>query len=475
MAKSRKRHPTVPSFPPTEEEGTVSLQPTFRQNLICASCVGLLVLMVYFILKPTPLLLNQWVQSPDLLSHLDIAEMNLECAKGLNGSEDLNSTEVLTKLDVWANQIKEETDKLLPRFRINPAEYNNSEAFFRMMVFATVLQQDYQIRYKEDPLFRFGADRALPNEFFFKNSADIFIHGLTSETRQGTCSSLPMLYVALGRRMGYPLKLVPAKEHLFVRWDDGKERVNIEATSKGFVSNTDEEYKKFPLPISEQEVRTGRYLENMTPVQELATCLMVRAFCLMANNQIEESKKATDLSCRLDPNNDDYQEVKEYLSQFTDETWKFRTKKTQRAEFPDNVLSKPKEPISNEKIALANSLTVEQKELQTSQLSKMISARKLKTDDIKRMNYNGKIDSKQAEYLIEVCSEQNKLVLDNKFKPFLDKIQKSELSVFDEGRLYEALSEKQLEQVDEIAIYNKISGDKVQKIFQRNKPKTTQP
>lgn len=42
-----------------------------------------------------------------------------------------------------------------------------------------------------------------------------------------------MLYVAIGRRLGYPLKLVECKGHLFVRWEDAKERFNIEGTSRG--------------------------------------------------------------------------------------------------------------------------------------------------------------------------------------------------------------------------------------------------
>jgi hypothetical protein len=42
-----------------------------------------------------------------------------------------------------------------------------------------------------------------------------------------------VLYVAIGRRLGYPLKLVECKGHLFVRWEDAKERFNIEGTSRG--------------------------------------------------------------------------------------------------------------------------------------------------------------------------------------------------------------------------------------------------
>ena len=46
---------------------------------------------------------------------------------------------------------------------------------------------------------------------------------------------MPILYIAIGRRLGYPLKLVHAHGHDFVRWDEpGGERFNIDATSPGF-------------------------------------------------------------------------------------------------------------------------------------------------------------------------------------------------------------------------------------------------
>ena len=49
--------------------------------------------------------------------------------------------------------------------------------------------------------------------------ARLFIHGII-DGPGGTCASMPVLYVAVGRRLGYPLKLVEARGHLLLRWDD---------------------------------------------------------------------------------------------------------------------------------------------------------------------------------------------------------------------------------------------------------------
>jgi hypothetical protein len=62
------------------------------------------------------------------------------------------------------------------------------------------------------------------NDGFFADPSKVFLHGLLGPERVGTCSSLPVLYVAVGRQLGYPLKLVTAKGHLFVRWEGAESR-----------------------------------------------------------------------------------------------------------------------------------------------------------------------------------------------------------------------------------------------------------
>ena len=81
------------------------------------------------------------------LADVDIAEMNLLCAAGLPGAETLDIDKTLLMLDQWARRVQEETDRYLYKFRQNPADYNNSEGYFRMLTLVTVLQQDFGVRY----------------------------------------------------------------------------------------------------------------------------------------------------------------------------------------------------------------------------------------------------------------------------------------------------------------------------------------
>jgi regulator of sirC expression with transglutaminase-like and TPR domain len=85
---------------------------------------------------------------------------------------------------------------------------------------AVVMYEDFGIRYNPDRIAISG--NLDPNDRFFADSRDIFLHGLVGNRRMGTCSSMSVLYAAIGRRLGYPLKLATTKAHLFLRWEDDK-------------------------------------------------------------------------------------------------------------------------------------------------------------------------------------------------------------------------------------------------------------
>jgi hypothetical protein len=227
------------------------------------------------------------------LCHVDIAEMNLLCATGLPGAGNLSAGRCRATLDAWARQVRRETDRHLYRFRQAPAEFNHSEGYFRMLMLVTVLQQDFGVRYNPDRIR--GID--------FRDSRDLFIHGLLEEPHTGTCASMPVLYVAAGKRLGYPLKLVLTHGHIFARWEgaDGRDRFNVECASRGMLSFPDEYYKTWPTPLTDEQVRRGRYLLSLGAAEELAVFVESRGHCLLDNGRIQEARMAYEHACRLDP------------------------------------------------------------------------------------------------------------------------------------------------------------------------------
>lgn len=136
---------------------------------------------------------------PAELNRCDIALMDLLCAQGLPGTENLNISGCLANLDQWANHVQSETERNLHQFREKPGDYYNSEGYFRMLIMAVVMYEDFGVRYNPDRIVM--PQNVDANDHFFADSRDIFLHGLVGDRRMGTCSSMPVLYIAIGRRM----------------------------------------------------------------------------------------------------------------------------------------------------------------------------------------------------------------------------------------------------------------------------------
>jgi hypothetical protein len=245
--------------------------------------------------------------SSEQLERCDIGLMNLLCAEGLRGAEALNLTECREMIASMARRVEYETRRHLYKFRESPKDYNHSEAYFRSLTLISVLQQDFGVCYNPERIQPGGVLE--PSHLFFANSRDVLIHGLLTGKRGGTCSSLPVLYVAVGRRLGYSLFLVSTKGHLFARWDDGGERLNIEGSGIGLNCYSDDHYRRWPFPVSAEEEQTERYFKALKPAEELAIFLSIRASCLSAAGAFVEAVRARAQALRLVPGSIAYQRL----------------------------------------------------------------------------------------------------------------------------------------------------------------------
>jgi hypothetical protein len=239
------------------------------------------------------------------LDKYDAAEANLFAALGLRGAEGLDIGCALAWIDEVAKRVQIETLRHSYKFSDDPFSYENSPAYFCMLVLATVMYQEFGVRYNpqrmKDP--KFQDPNCLDPDF--SDSRDLFIHGMINGPG-GTCASMPVLKAAVGRRLGYPLRLVEAKGHLFLRWDDPNGEVwqpaalfNIEATREGLSCTNDEHYMQWPRPIDEVDMRCCGYMQSMTPSEEVALFRSTRAICLWENGRYADALREANLAVAL--------------------------------------------------------------------------------------------------------------------------------------------------------------------------------
>ncbi|MGH7989136.1 MAG: hypothetical protein ACREDS_02935 [Limisphaerales bacterium] len=264
---------------------------------------------------------------PDQLEKVDIARIDLLCAEGLPNSENLNVEQSLKTLDEWADEVKIETERNYHRFVEHPEKFQNSLGRYRMAVMAAVLCQDLRVHYdpqREKELFEnnFLTNResySKAEQHFFSDASDFFLQGLLSDKRYGTCASMPYLYVAIGRRLGYPVSIAGAYTHSYVYYDEGNgKHFNVEATEdRGFVTPSDDEYQNPPwgAPPDPDYYKTHDLLQPLSNKESLANLLGSRAAIFRAAGRHDEEAKTWKIAERYFPDTPTWKGIEENMQQ----------------------------------------------------------------------------------------------------------------------------------------------------------------
>lgn len=210
--------------------------------------------------------------SDEDLSRLDPLLVNLIVAREIPGLESLDVPRYSAVVDDWAARISRGLAAAEP-MEAGSELYKRDPDLWRMGSMAIALAgPSFGVTYTKDT--------PRPSQ-----PAQLFVHGAI-DTKVGTCSNLPVLYLALAHRLDWPLKAVVSRDHMWCRWDDGKpdgKRFNIEATNAAsdgdtgsFSSETDEQYAQ-SLRTSKLAIDCGSDLTSLTPRQTLGVYLQTRA------------------------------------------------------------------------------------------------------------------------------------------------------------------------------------------------------
>ena len=105
------------------------------------------------------------------------------------------------------------------------------------------------------------------------------------DTKIGNCVGLSILYLCIVEGLHLPYIRVSVPEHIFVRYDDGDFRRNIETGYEGMFTPDSYYINMHGKRISQASVKNGYYLRNLTVSEVIADIYL--------NRSIIQKKKAT--------------------------------------------------------------------------------------------------------------------------------------------------------------------------------------
>ena len=121
------------------------------------------------------------------------------------------------------------------------------------------------------------------NEFLFDELGFIYVQtgyledlylNKVIDRRKGNCVGLSILYLSIAEKLSLPLFGVNVPDHIFVRYDDGEQRINIETGHKG-MSRSDSFYVSNSLErFDEESVEHGCYLQNLNTKEVISNILL---------------------------------------------------------------------------------------------------------------------------------------------------------------------------------------------------------
>ncbi len=129
-----------------------------------------------------------------------------------------------------------------------------------------------------------------------------YLNGLIA-SKKGTCITLPMLYMVLADRLGWPVYAVRAPQHVFCRYivnKDSNEYYDIETTSKGVITEDLLYVKDFKIPG--EGLKSGSYLRTLSKKEYLATMVHNHAWICITKEGIDltNSKRLLQLGLKYD-------------------------------------------------------------------------------------------------------------------------------------------------------------------------------
>lgn len=126
--------------------------------------------------------------------------------------------------------------------------------------------------------------------------------GYLLRTRNGTCSTMPLLVTLVGRRIGLNMTLAYGPKHVLMKFKDSTgEHWNLEATSGA--GYTRESYYRAQFHMTDKALANGIYLRTLNDEETTAAMANFLLEWLMKNNRPEDAIIAATVILNHDPKN----------------------------------------------------------------------------------------------------------------------------------------------------------------------------
>ncbi|MFH1226500.1 MAG: tetratricopeptide repeat protein [Planctomycetota bacterium] len=122
------------------------------------------------------------------------------------------------------------------------------------------------------------------------------------DAKQGSCFGFTVLYLAMAERLKLPVYGVTLPEHIFLRYDDGKTRINIEPVGAGKqISDSDYCSGKVSPDIVISEKGQAYYLKNITKKDVIKALVFQRGLSYLSNNMPDKAMDDVKKLLEIDP------------------------------------------------------------------------------------------------------------------------------------------------------------------------------
>lgn len=210
---------------------------------------------------------------------LELARIKLIIDKMIEPAIDIEAN--LRTLDTMVTRIKsmpefgvssESKLRALTRYVYEPGTWNDYRPF------------QYDL---DDPFGSKISNKLLPSYF---------------ASRKGNCVTMPFLFIILGQRLGIDVTAATAPKHFLVKFrNDAGIWINLEATSGA--SPARDVWIRSQLPMSDQAIANGVYLQPLTKKETAAVIVTTLAEYYLQQQQFEKAIAIADLILEYYPKN----------------------------------------------------------------------------------------------------------------------------------------------------------------------------